>query len=248
MLQAIGLGKDYDGFLALRGLSFEVRKGEVFGLLGPNGAGKSTCMKILVGLIKPTTGQALVDGLDVTKSPLETKARIGYLPELPDLFENVTGREFLQLIGKFRNVDEKLLESRVQRFARLLDLGNQMDSLLGTYSKGMKQKISFASAVIHEPPILILDEPTSGLDPRFGRYIKDLIREAKARGTAVLLSTHITSVAEELCDRVCVIAKGTSVAMGTPAEVMAQTSSASLEESFIKLVGGELWTGSGSMP
>lgn len=243
-LQAWYLWKEFNGFAALKNVSFEVREGEIFGLLGPNGAGKSTCMKIFSGLLTPTRGQAMVDGIDVMSDPILAKSKIGYLPEYPALFEHVTGREFLTMIGKFRDLQIDEIEHRIERFNEVLDLEDKMDLPLGKYSKGMRQKIAFASAIIHDPPILILDEPTSGLDPRFGRYVKDIIKDFGRRNKTILMSTHITDVAQALCQRIAIINKGETAIIGSVEEVKDATNSDSLEEAFIEVVGGRIWTGS----
>ncbi len=235
-LEALNLSKFYGSTRALDGVSFSVRKGEVFGLLGPNGAGKSTCMKIFAGILKPSGGSARVMGVDVVKQPVEAKRLLGFLPEFPTLFDNLTGREFLTLVGLLRGMSRDEVDERVGGFAGVLDLEGALDRLLGTYSKGMRQKISFVAAVLSSPPVLILDEPTSGLDPRFARYIKDMIKNLAAGGTTVLLSTHITVVAEELCDRIAIINRGRIVVEGTPAEVVEKTGTETLEEAFIRCV------------
>jgi ABC-2 type transport system ATP-binding protein len=238
------LGKNYDGFSALKGISFSIQEGEIFGLLGPNGAGKSTCMKIICGLLAPTYGHALIDGTDVTKNPIAAKSKIGYLPEYPALFEHLSGREFLSMIGKFRDLKKDDNKYRIEKLNEVLDLEGKMDNLIGTYSKGMRQKIAFASAIIHDPPILILDEPTSGLDPRFGRYVRDIIKEFGASKKTILMSTHITEVAQDLCNKMAIINKGEIVISGTVSEVKNKTNSRTLEEAFINVVGGRIWTGS----
>ena len=232
------LTKVYDGTRALDGVSFSVGQGEVFGLLGPNGAGKSTCMKIFGCLIKSTSGIASVGGWDVSQNPVDAKRMVGFLPEFPMLFDNLTGREFVTMMGMMRGLSKREVDSRISRFTNALDLEEQVDSLLGTYSKGMRQKISFTAAVLHDPPILILDEPTSGLDPRFGRYIKDIIREKRDQGKTILLSTHITTVAEELCGRIAIIDKGSIAVSGTIGEVLASLVVKNLEDAFIRVVEG----------
>jgi ABC-2 type transport system ATP-binding protein len=243
-LQVRNLSKKFNGFSALTNISFDVEEGEIFGLLGPNGAGKSTCMKILCGLLSPTNGYAFVDGVDVVQNPLLAKSKIGYLPEYPALFEHLSGREFLIMIGKFRNMEYNEIINRTERLNKALDLEGKMDELIGTYSKGMKQKIAFASTIIHDPPILILDEPTSGLDPRFGRYVREIIKEFVSRKKTILLSTHITEVAQELCHRIAIINKGEFKIKGTIPDVLDKTKSKTLEEAFINAVGGKIWTGS----
>jgi ABC-2 type transport system ATP-binding protein len=242
------LGKDYNGFSALKEVSFSVGIGEIFGLLGPNGAGKSTCMKILCGLLTPNRGSAIIGGVDVTKDPILAKSKIGYLPEYPALFEHLSGHEFLFMIGKFRKMRKDEINDRIERLNHVLDLEGKMDNLIGTYSKGMRQKIAFASAIIHDPPILILDEPTSGLDPRFGRYVRDIIKEFGTSQKTILLSTHITDVAHDLCHRIAIINKGEIVILGTVTDVIENTKSVNLEEAFINVVGGRIRTGSLFMP
>lgn len=243
-LQALNLSKMFNGFPALNNVSFEVEEGEIFGLLGPNGAGKSTCMKIFTGLLAPSFGQAIVDGIDVMRNPIQAKTKLGYLPEHPALFEHLTGREFLAMIGKIRDIHTEEIEHRIERFIGALDMTGKIDNLIGTYSKGMRQKIAFASSVIHNPPILILDEPTSGLDPRFGRYVKDIIRDFGEQKKTILMSTHITDVAHSLCHKIAIINNGEIAIIGSVNEVIKKTDSDNLEEAFIKLVGGRIWSGS----
>ncbi|UCF08210.1 MAG: ABC transporter ATP-binding protein, partial [Thermoplasmata archaeon] len=243
-LSARNLSKNFNGFPALKNVSFGVEEGEIFGLLGPNGAGKSTCMKIFCGLLAPSMGQAIVDGVDVALEPISAKSRIGYLPEYPALFEHLTGREFLAMIGKFRDIVDQEIDRRIARLNEVLDLEGKIDELIGTYSKGMRQKIAFGSAIIHNPPILILDEPTSGLDPRFARYVKDIIKEFGKQKKTILMSTHITEVAQNLCSRIAIINKGEIAIEGTAEEIKRATNKDSLEDAFIEIVGGRLWTGS----
>ncbi len=242
-IQAVNLGKRFEGFQAIRNISFSVKKGEIFGLLGPNGAGKTTCMKIFAGILLPTTGKALITGIDVVEKPIISKSKIGFLPEYPALFEHISGREFLTMMGKLRYMEKDDLDKRVQYFSRILDLEEQIDFLIGTYSKGMRQKIAFMSAIIHDPDILILDEPTTGLDPMFGKMVKDMIRELVKHDKTVLMSTHLINVAESLCNRLAIINKGKITAIGTSEELKARANTDDLENAFINLVGGKLWDG-----
>lgn len=242
-IQAMNLWKNFEGFQALKDISFYVKKGEVFGLLGPNGAGKTTCMKIFAGILLPTSGKAYVDGIDVVQYPVLAKAKLGFLPEYPALFEHISGREFLTMMGKFRNMEKGRIDELVDRFSKILDLEEQMDYLIGTYSKGMRQKIAFTSAIIHEPDIFILDEPTSGLDPRFGKIVRDMIKMFEEQDKTILLSTHIIPVAESLCHRLAIINNGRIAAIGTIEELKAQAHADDLESAFINLVGGSSWDG-----
>ncbi len=236
MLDIQDLYKTFGSVKAVDGISLTVNKGEIFGLLGTNGAGKTTTMKILACLLKPTSGKAIVNGMDVVKKPLEVKAQIGYLPEMPSLFEKLTGREFLYMLGNLRKMDDTVLTDQINKFAKVLELDEALDMELGTYSKGMRQRISFASAILHEPPILILDEPTSGLDPRFARLVKQWIKGYVSDGNIVLMSTHVTEIAESLCHRIAIIHDGRIVGMGTPRELSDSLGAVNLEEAFVMLV------------
>ncbi len=242
-IQSVELSKSFEGFQALKNISFTVKKGEIFGLLGPNGAGKTTCMKIFAGILLPTSGWALIDGINVVENPILSKSKIGFLPEYPALFEHISGREFLTMMGKLRNMEKEEIDKRVQYFSRILDLEEQIDFLIGTYSKGMRQKIAFTSAIIHDPEILILDEPTAGLDPRFGKMVKDMISGFAKQNKTVLMSTHIIPVAETLCDRLAIINNGKIAACGSVEDLKNQSGANDLENAFINLVGGKSWDG-----
>ncbi len=236
MLETQSLTKFFGNVVALDSLTFKVEKGEIFGLLGTNGAGKTTTMKIFACLLKPTSGAVLVDGLDVTLEPIEVKRRIGYLPETPSLYDKLTGREFLLMLGNLRNMPIDVLEKRVDGFSRSLELGAFLNLEIGTYSKGMRQRIAFSSAILHRPPTLILDEPTSGLDPRFSKIVKGWIRDYIENGNTVLMSTHVTEIAESLCDRVAIIHEGRIVGLDTPDGLKSRMEVATLEDAFVKLV------------
>ena len=242
-IEAVDLSKSFEKFQALKKISFTVDKGETFGLLGPNGAGKTTCMKIFAGILLPTSGRAFIDGLDVMEKPILSKSKIGFLPEYPALFEHISGREFLTMMGKLRNMEKDDIDKRVQYFGRILDMEEQMDFLIGTYLKGMRQKIAFTSAIINDPEILILDEPTAGLDPRFGKMVKDMISGFAKQDKTVLMSTHIIPVAESLCDRLAIINNGKIAACGTIEDLKNQANADDLENAFINLVGGKSWDG-----
>jgi len=239
-VEARSLVKRYGMVQAVDGVSFQVRRGEIFGFLGANGAGKTTTLRMLCGLILPTSGTALIDEFDVFRQPLEAKARLGYLDEEPFIHPHLTGREFLDYIADLYRMPRG--PERQQRMERLLGLFELADrgELIGAYSHGMKQKIGLASLLIREPSVLLLDEPTNGLDPRSARLVKDLLEELAARGTTVLLSTHILEVAQALCHRITIIDRGRLVATGTVDELRAQTGSAqaTLEELFLRLTAG----------
>ncbi|TMD40922.1 MAG: ABC transporter ATP-binding protein [Chloroflexi bacterium] len=239
-VEARGLVKRYGMTQAVDGVTFQVPRGEIFGFLGANGAGKTTTLRMLCGLIRPTAGTALIDGFDIFTQPLEAKARLGYLDEEPFIHPHLTGREFLNFIADLYRMPRG--PERQQRMERLLGLFELADrgELIGAYSHGMKQKIGLASLLIREPSVLLLDEPTNGLDPRSARLVKDLLEELAARGTTVLLSTHILEVAQALCRRITIIDRGRLVATGTVDELRAQTGSAqaTLEDLFLRLTAG----------
>ena len=242
------LTKRFGKLLAVDDLSLEVAQGEIFGILGSNGAGKTTTLKVLCGLLRPDGGRVEVAGIDVLQDPVEAKGRIGFLPEAPALYDQLSGKEFLEMIGTLRGIAPKRLDEKIDRLLETMELTASRDQNVGTYSRGMRQKLAFASAIIHEPAILILDEPLSGLDPRFGKLFKSWIREHAEAGRSVLMSTHVTANAEQMCDRVAIMDKGRLISSGKVAEVMASAGAKSLEDAFVTLVGGNRWPRSPSSP
>lgn len=242
------LTKRFGKLLAVEDLSIEVGWGQIFGILGSNGAGKTTTLKVLVGLLRPDTGRVEIDGMDVLKDPVGAKARIGFLPEAPALYDQLSGKEFLEMIGTLRGMEPDRLDARIAQLLDMMELTVSQDRNVGTYSRGMRQKLAFASAIIHEPGILILDEPLSGLDPRFGKLFKEWIREHADSGKSVLMSTHVTANAEQMCDRVAVMDRGRLVGAGTVKEVLASVQAGTLEDAFVALVGGKAWPRSRSSP
>jgi ABC-2 type transport system ATP-binding protein len=240
-VEARQLVKRFGAVVAVDGVSFQVTKGEIFGFLGANGAGKTTTLRMLCGLVAPTSGQALIEGFDVFSQPIEAKARLGYLDEEPFVHPHLTGREFLAYVADLYRIPRgQERQQRVERLLGLFELAGRDGELIGGYSHGMKQKIGLASLLIREPPVLLLDEPTNGLDPRSARLVKDLLEELSARGTTVLLSTHILEVAQALCHRVAIIDRGRIVTTGTMDELRAQTGAeqATLEDLFLRLTAG----------
>jgi len=237
VIQVQGLTRYYGKMCAVRDISFEVHRGEVFGLLGSNGAGKSTTIKMLCGLLKPTRGSVSVAGVDLARKPLQAKAMLGYLPENPVLYDRLTGMEMLELVGALRKLSPRLLRQRAKYYSEALGLGGQMQSEVGTYSKGMRQKLAIAMTLVHDPEVVLLDEPAAGLDPRYTRLLKEWVRNLSQGGHTVLLSTHITEMASSLCDRIAVIDHGRLLSVGTVPELLSSTSSPTLEDAFIRLVG-----------
>jgi ABC-2 type transport system ATP-binding protein len=220
-------------------LDLEVYEGETFGLLGPNGAGKTTTVRLLNCIIRPTSGKATVHGHDILKEETDVKRITGLLAESPGLYEKLSAHEFLEFMGALYDVPNDILPERIDDLLRLFGLYDRRDFLLEGYSRGMKQKILIAAALIHDPPILFFDEPTSMLDPRAALMVKDLIKGlADKAGKTIFICSHILPVVEELCDRIGVINRGKLVALGTVDEIIAQTGTKTLEEAFIAITGG----------
>jgi ABC-2 type transport system ATP-binding protein len=240
MLQIENLTKRYEHILAVNDLSFHVNRGEIFGLLGSNGAGKTTTLHVIAGLLKPTIGEVFINGMNIREDSLKIKSIMGYLPESPAVYERLTGREFLNFIGRIRGMNESKIKNRVNQLAKILELDDRINSRLSSYSKGMKQKISYASTILHDPDLILLDEPTSGLDARYGRLIKDWIGRTKARNKTIILSTHITELAESLCDRLLILDKGLMKAYGTIDEIKLATNANTFEDAFVNLTGGRI--------
>ena len=236
MIKVNGLTKYYGSKPAAKDISFEVKKGEVFGLLGTNGAGKSTTIKMLCGLLKPTRGSIQIGDIDLQRMPLKAKSMMGYLPENPLIYDKLTGAETLELIGKLRKLSIDMIEQRVKYYADTLGLGEQIYHEVGTYSKGMRQKLAIAMTLIHDPEMVLLDEPASGLDPRYTKLLKDWIKNLSTNGRTVLLSTHIIEMAETLCDKIGIIDQGKMKAMGTVQEIQNSTGVNNLEDAFIRLI------------
>ena len=213
--------------------------GEIFGFLGPNGAGKTTTIKIIVGLLQPTSGSVEVAGFDVQSQPLQAKAVCGYLPDTPNLYPKLSARELLRFVGDLYEINQEQVERRSQELLRLFELADAADDPIDTYSHGMQQKTALASALIHDPQVLVMDEPTVGLDPRSARLIKDILRQLAERGAAIFLSTHILEIAERMCDRIGIIDDGKLIAVGTMQELRGiGKEETSLEDIFLNLTGG----------
>jgi ABC-2 type transport system ATP-binding protein len=242
VIELAHLNKKFGNFHAVRDVSLQVLPGEVFGFLGPNGAGKTTTIRMMAGLMKPTSGHILLCGKDVTRKPEEAKSLLGFIPDRPYLYEKLTGREFLEFIADLHGVD--LGDHRGKRIAELLelfDLQGWSHELVEGYSHGMRQRLTIAAALIHRPKVLIVDEPMVGLDPRGTRLVKCLFYELAKAGVSVFMSTHILEVAEEMCHRIGIINEGRVIALGTIQEVRekAQSTDERLEPLFLKLTGEE---------
>lgn len=237
MIQTERLSKHYGGTAAIVDLDLRIEPGEVFGFLGPNGAGKSTTVKILAGLIPAGSGRAIVAGYDLAVQPLEAKKRLGFVPETPRLYESLTADAFLDVIGALYHLDPSTSKARRNDLIELFGLGDVRYQRLREFSKGMRQKVVIAAALMHRPPVLILDEPFDGLDANTALVMKALLREMAAQGKTILFSSHILEVVERICTRICIIDKGRKVAEGTSEEIRRDLGASSLDEAFSRLTG-----------
>ncbi|KAB2330247.1 ABC transporter ATP-binding protein [Cytobacillus depressus] len=233
------LSKRYGSFHAVKEINFEIKKGELFCFLGPNGAGKTTTIKMMTGLLEPGSGQIEIAGEDIWKNPLEAKRKMAYIPDHPNLYPKLSGREFLRFIGSVFEIKQDVFEDRMERYLSLFELFERADELIESYSHGMKQKINICGALIHQPEVLFLDEPTVGLDPKGAKTLKNLLQSLCRQGMTVFMSTHILEIAEQMCDRVGIIKNGELIAIGTMAELREKEGKAdtSLEDLFLELTG-----------
>ena len=239
MLAVRGLTKHYGALVAVHDVSFDVRPGEVLGLLGPNGSGKSTTVKILTGLLRPTRGDVHLDGADALENLESYKTLIGYVPEEPHLYTYLTGPEYLRLIGRLRQLSDAALDDKIERFLRLLGIWDDRYQTLASYSKGMRQKILIAAAVLHNPRIVILDEPFSGLDVSAARVLKGFVRALADEGKIVVFSSHVLEVVEQVCSRVVILKDGRIVGHDSVANLRATLRLPSLDAVFASLVAEE---------
>jgi ABC-2 type transport system ATP-binding protein len=228
MIVCQNLTRRFGALTAVDDISFDVREGELFGFLGPNGAGKTTTIKLMCGLLRPTSGVALIGGFDVQRHPIAAKSIFGYIPDNPFLYEKLSGREYLDFMADLYRVPHASHEAKIEDLLRLFELENKGDELIQGYSRGMRQKIALAGALVHSPRVIFLDEPTVGLDPRGARIMKDILRELTRRGTTVFISTHILEIAEQMCDRVAIVNKGQMIALGTMEELRAAPAGAAV--------------------
>lgn len=235
MIEITNLEKRYGKFQALHPLNLHVKTGEVFGFLGPNGAGKTTTIRTLAGVLTPTAGSVLIDGVDIIANPVSSKKKVGYIPDRPYLYDKLTAREFLQFVGQLYGLSASDIRERGDQLLAENGLLDRGDELIEAYSHGMKQRLVLSSALLHNPPLLIVDEPMVGLDPHGARQIKDRFREIADDGRTVFLSTHSLDVAQEVCDRVGILFKGRLVALETVTDLLQKQNSGDLEEVFLKI-------------
>lgn len=233
--------KKYNELTAVNNLNLSINTGEVFALLGPNGSGKSTTLKMLLGLVQPTSGLVNVLGFDVKKDPLPVKRQVGYVPESPDIYEFLTGIEYLDFIGDIYGISAAEKKERITEYLKALQLEGREGDLINSYSDGMKKKISLISAFLHKPKLLILDEPLNALDPRSAKIVKDYLHELKLQGVTTILSTHVLEIAQAVCDRIGIMYQGQLMALGNMEELRRRASlpNSGLEDIFLKLTGTE---------
>lgn len=238
MLEVRNMHKSFGPIEAVRGISFAVQKGEILGFLGPNGAGKTTTMRVITGFLPPSRGTAVIAGHDIQDQPLEAKRKIGYLPENAPSYGDMTVTGFLRFIAAVRGFRGDARSACVERLVRTCYLERVRHQVIETLSKGYKQRVCFAQAVLHDPPVLVLDEPTDGLDPNQKHTVRMMIKEMSAQ-KAIIISTHILEEVEAICSRAIIISNGQIVANGTPDELKARSSSGRLDDVFRQLTIGE---------
>ena len=237
MIRVSGLRKTFGEVVAVDDVSFAAEDGAITGLLGPNGAGKSTTLRMLYGLMAPEAGEVAVDGVDVQRRTMAAQERIGALPDTHALYPRLTGRENIRYFARLRRIPADLTEARLDEFVRLLEMGDFVDRRAKGYSHGERSRVLLARALIHEPRNILLDEPTNGLDVMSTRRMRDLIRELRSRGCAVLFSSHIMQEVSLLCDHIVIVAAGRVVAAGSPDAIRETAGCEDLEDAFVRLTG-----------
>ena len=236
MLEARQLVKRFFGAAVVKDVSFEVRRGEVVGYLGPNGSGKSTTARMLTGLLETSSGAVFFEGQDIARDPVRFRQRLGYVPEEPILYTFQSANEYLELVGRLREIEPRLLARKIGALLELFGLSHAANQDIGSFSKGMKQRVMLVAALLHDPDVLVLDEPDSGLDVTTTLILRQLVMALARRGKAVLYSSHVLELVEKACDRVLVIHQGGIVADGTVEALQRLVSGGSLEEVFSQLV------------
>ena len=238
MIEAKNLTMIYgNGHKATEDISFKIKPGEIVGFAGPNGAGKTTVIKMLTGILKPSSGTAVINGRDISKEPIEAKMSFAYIADNPDILIQLTGLEYLNFIADMYEVPEEVRKEKIDTLSSRFGMTEVLNTQMREYSHGMRQKLMVISALIHNPPAWILDEPMTGLDPSAAFELKQMMREHAAAGNAVLFSTHVLEVAEQLCDRILIINKGRIISEGTLESLKNDHPGQTLEEIFVKLTG-----------
>ena len=236
MLELQNLWKLYRGIPSIENVNLKISAGEIVGYLGPNGAGKSTTVKVITGVLQPSEGRVLFEGRDIRENMVHFRKVLGYVPEEAHLYAYLSGLEYLQLVGRLRGMDEQLIEVKANALLKILALASLRHSPISIYSKGMKQRVLIAAALMHDPKLLILDEPLSGLDVVSSRLFKDLLQGLAAEGKAIFYISHVLEVVEQVCDRVVVIGKGKILADAPPSELASLMKLPNLEGVFAQLV------------
>jgi len=236
VLEVNHLTKRYRGIASIEDINFRIQPGEIVGYLGPNGSGKSTTVKIITGLLQPNEGNVLFEGKDIRDDMVRFRGSLGYVPEEAHVYTYLSGLEYMQLVGRLRGLEEQIIERKANQMLKLLGLESWRYSPISFYSKGMKQRVLIAAALMHNPRLLVFDEPLSGLDVVSARLFKDLLQELAAEGKAILYISHVLEVVERVCDRVIVIAKGKILADAPPAELAKLMQLSSLQDVFAQLV------------
>jgi len=240
MIELKNIVKRFGDLIAVNDLSLTVQRGEFFAVLGPNAAGKTTTIKILTGLIKPSSGSACVAGFDVQTHPLEVRQRLAYVPDFPFLYDKLTPLEFIRFTGQMFRMDESVLQSKAGELIKRFNLEAYLSKPIEGLSHGTRQRVAIVSALVHDPEVFVIDEPMVGLDPHHARVVKDVLKERSLTGTTVFLSTHQLSVAEEMADRIGIIHQGRMVAVGTRDELRQQSGATGpLESTFLALTAQE---------
>lgn len=243
MLKVNGISKKIKDNLVLENIDLEVKNYEILGLVGPNGAGKTTLLNIIAGIWPSDTGHVQIDGIRMTEGQDQIKQKIGYIPDVPFLYPKLTGREFLSFVGELYKIDHRNINDKIAELEKALELSFWLDELMEGYPRGVRQKMTFASMLLHSPKNIILDEPLTNLDPKSSKLVKEFLQKQAKEGASILLSTHILEIAEKLCQRIVVIHKGKQIVAGNLQELksLAGTSGLNLEEIFLQLTGGETY-------
>src|SRR5829696_6488592 len=239
MIELSALTKRYGTFTAVDALDLDVPRGELFGFLGPNGAGKTTTLRMIAGILRPSSGTVRIAGIDISADPVAAKQKLGFIPDRPFIYEKLTGVEFLRFVAGLYGQSGEEVERRGRELLALFDLEEWQDELVESYSHGMRQKLIISSAFVHKPEVIVVDEPMVGLDPKAARTLKDLFREYTRRGNTIMMSTHTLEVAQSMCDRIAIIQGGKIRALGTMDELRADSAAGTqgLEDIFLKLTG-----------
>lgn len=241
MIELKNLTKRFGDIVAVHRLNLSVSEGEIFGFIGPNGAGKTTTLRMMGGVLAPTEGSVIIDGIDMAEEPEKAKKRIGFIPDRPFLYEKLTGVEFLRFTADLYNIGDGEFREKSEKILKQFSLYRWGDELVESYSHGMKQRLIISAAILHDPKVIVVDEPMVGLDPAGSRMVKNLFRNLAKEGTTIFMSTHTLGMAEDVCDRIGIIHKGSLIATGTTQELMgrAQVREGDLEEVFMILTEGE---------